>query len=76
VRICRQRKTSEKNNFLKSGKEVQKAHMRLARKKKHMPVFDLPGNRGNIGISDVLRANPRPERDRAIKEWSASVWEA
>jgi hypothetical protein len=59
-----------------SGKEVQIAHMRLARKKKQWPVFDLPAHRGNIDVSDVLRAKSGPERDRAIKEWSASVWEA
>ena len=50
--------------------------MRLAKKKKEWPVFDLPVYRGNKGVSDVLRAKPGPERDRAIKEWSASVWEA
>ena len=59
-----------------SGKEVQKAHMRLAKKKKQWPLFDLPAHRGNIGVTDVLRAKPGPQRDRAIKEWSASVWEA
>ena len=50
--------------------------MRLATKKKQWPVFDLPEYRGNIGVSDVLCAKPGPERDRAINEWSASVWEA
>ena len=50
--------------------------MRLAKKKKQWPVFDLPAQRGNIGVSDVLRAKPGPERDRAIEEWSVSVWEA
>lgn len=59
-----------------SGKEVQKAHMRLAKKKKQWPLFDLPAHRGNIGVTDVLRAKPGPPRDRAIKEWSASVWGA
>jgi len=59
-----------------SGREVQEAHMRLAKNKKQWPVFDLPVHRGNIGISDVLHAKPGPERDRAIREWSASVWEA
>jgi len=33
-----------------SGKEIQKAHMRLAKKKKQWPVFDLPAHRGNIGV--------------------------
>ncbi|MCZ7381786.1 MAG: DUF5946 family protein [Candidatus Methanoperedens sp.] len=59
-----------------SGKEVQKAHMRLAKKKRQWPVFDLPEHRGNIGVSDVLRAEVGLPRDRAINEWSASVWEA
>jgi len=59
-----------------SGKEVQKAHMQLAKKKRHWPVFNLPEHRGNIGVSDVLRAEVGPERDSAINEWSASVWEA
>jgi len=59
-----------------SGKEVQKAHMRLAKKKKQWPLFDLPANRGNIGVYNVLGTEPGPPRDRAIKEWSASVWEA
>lgn len=59
-----------------SGKEVQRAHMRLAKKKKQWHVFDLPAHRGIIGVYDVLHAKPGPERDRAIKEWSASVWEA
>jgi len=59
-----------------SGKQVQEAHMRLAKNKNQWPVFDLPAHRGNIGVSDVLRAKPGPARDCAIKEWSASVWEA
>jgi hypothetical protein len=59
-----------------SSKEVQKVHMRLAKKKQQWPVFDLPAYRGSIGVSHVLRAKPGPERDRAINEWSASVWEA
>jgi hypothetical protein len=59
-----------------SGKEVQIAHMRLAKKKQQWPIFDLPAHRGNIGVSYVLRAKPGPERDRAINEWSVSVWEA
>jgi len=29
-----------------------------------------------LAFSDVLRAKPGIKRDRAIREWSASVWEA
>ena len=59
-----------------TAKQVQEAHMRLAKNKKQWPLFDLPVHRGNIGVSDVLHAKPGHERDRAINEWSASVWEA
>ena len=33
-----------------SGKEVQRAHMRLAKKKRQWPVFDFPAHRGNIAL--------------------------
>ncbi len=59
-----------------SGKEVQKAHMQLAKKRKHWPVFDSPDQRGIITISDVLAAPPGRGRDDAIRKWCASVWEA
>ncbi len=59
-----------------SGKEVQKVHMQLAKKRKQWPVFDQPKQRGEVTISDVLAAPPGRERDEAIRIWCASVWEA
>jgi len=59
-----------------SGKDVQLAHMLLGRKKKPLPVFKLPLNRGLMTIDDVLMAPPGQERDKAINEWSVSVWQA
>ncbi len=59
-----------------SGKEVQKAHMQLAKKRKQWPVFDQPKQRGAVTVSDVLAASPGSERDEAIRKWCASVWEA
>jgi hypothetical protein len=59
-----------------SGREVQRAHMRLARHKKAWPQFRPPRDRGQIRVSDVLRASPGAERDRAIEDWAASVWQA
>jgi hypothetical protein len=59
-----------------SGKEVQKAHMQLAKKRKQWPVFDQPQARGALTVSSVLDAPPGPPRDEAIRKWCVSVWEA
>ncbi len=59
-----------------SGKEVQRAHMELARKRKRWPVFEQPERRGEMTVSDILGAPPGRERDEAIRKWCASVWKA
>ncbi len=59
-----------------TGKEVQMAHVKLAKHQKQWPKFDLPEHRGDIRISDVITAPDGPERDETIRKWSASVWEA
>jgi hypothetical protein len=59
-----------------SGKQVQRAHMRLAARRKQWPEFDLPKQSGDVTIADVLDAPAGPERDKMIHKWCASVWEA
>ena len=59
-----------------TGREVQLAHVRLARTRRSWPTFPLPADRGDVAIHDVLAAEPGPERDNAIEAWSASVWRA
>ncbi len=59
-----------------SGREVQLAHMRLARRKERWPRFPLPRDRGSVCVGDVLVVPAGPERARAISDWCASVWEA
>ena len=59
-----------------SGRDVQKAHMRLARVKRQWPPIPLPRDRGFVTALDVLQAAEGPERDRAIDDWCRSVWEA
>jgi hypothetical protein len=59
-----------------SGKQVQRVHMLLARRKHHWPSIPLPVNRGAITPVDVMQAAAGPERDRAIDAWCVSVWEA
>ena len=59
-----------------TGKQVQLAHMTLARHKREWPTFALPKRRGEITIADVLSEPAGPRRDTKIREWCASVWEA
>jgi hypothetical protein len=59
-----------------TGRAVQRAHMRLARKRRKWPTFDAPAERGGITAVDVMSSPPGPERDQAIEDWCAVVWEA
>jgi hypothetical protein len=59
-----------------TGKQVQQAHMALARHKTTWPVFPLPAHRGRMTAVDVMNAPAGAARDEAIHRWSASVWEA
>jgi hypothetical protein len=59
-----------------TGKQVQKAHMQLARHRRQWFRPPLPDYRGAIAVSDVLAAAPGPQRDAMIHNWCVSVWEA
>ena len=59
-----------------TGKQVQRAHMLLARHRKSVPRFELPDTRGEITVMDVMRLAAGPQRDAMIDTWCASVWEA
>jgi hypothetical protein len=59
-----------------TGKQVQLAHMALARRKRDWPKFDLPESRGEITVADVLTEPAGPGRDAKIREWCDSVWQA
>ena len=58
-----------------TGRQVQRVHMELARKKPDWPRFTLPKDRGAMTAFDVMKSPEGAERDRAIHEWCASVWE-
>ena|SRR5437868_7833724 len=57
-----------------SGKQVQRAHMKLARSKQSWRTLMLPCERGSITAIDVVAAAEGAERDDAIRTWCASVW--
>ena len=59
-----------------TGKEVQQAHMQLAKNKNSLPDINLPVKRGDITATDVLKTEAGEDRDRMIKAWCVSVWEA
>jgi hypothetical protein len=59
-----------------SGREVQRAHTKLARRRKSWPKFDKPEHLGGISVSDVMSAPPGRPRDEAIESWCAAVWAA
>jgi hypothetical protein len=59
-----------------SGRQVQRAHIMLAKRSRHWPTFPLPEHRGAMTVIDVMAAPAGPERDRAIDAWCVSVWDA
>jgi hypothetical protein len=59
-----------------TGRQVQQAHMRLAKRSKQWPPFDPPAHRGILTVADGLRASPGSERDKALIQWATSVWTA
>ena len=59
-----------------SGRQVQQAHIQLARTKRVWPTFVLPEDRGTVTALDVMAAPAGAARDTAIDTWCASVWNA
>jgi hypothetical protein len=59
-----------------SGRQVQRAHTQLARRKHSWPTFALPVDRGSMTALDVMQAAEGSERDRTIRAWCQSVWAA
>jgi Family of unknown function (DUF5946) len=59
-----------------SGRQVQAAHGRFARRAKRWPRFDPPPHAGTLTVADVLRAQPGADRDTMLRRWGMSVWEA
>jgi len=59
-----------------TGRQVQRAHMALARRPRVWPSFALPEERGAVTAVEVMAVAAGPERDRAIDRWCASVWAA
>lgn len=59
-----------------TGRQVQRVHMALARRRREWPSFPLPPERGSLTAAHVMAATAGTARDRAIDAWCASVWAA
>lgn len=59
-----------------NGRQVQRVHTVLARRKRPLPSLDIPESRGVLSMEDVLDAAPGPERNHRIEAWCQSVWDA
>jgi hypothetical protein len=59
-----------------SGRQVQKVHTALGRRKRAWPIVDLPNDRGAVTVADVLAASAGLQRDKAIDAWCECVWNA
>jgi hypothetical protein len=59
-----------------TGRQVQLAHIKMAERRKKWPAFELPEQRGDITITDVLKVPPGQQRDKMIRKWCESVWES
>jgi hypothetical protein len=58
-----------------TGRQVQLAHMKIAKTKKDWPRLDPPRQRAVLTVMDVLHAGTDEEKDAMIRKWMAAVWE-
>ena len=59
-----------------TGRQVQRAHMQMAKRRKTWPRVALPLERGRITIADVIQAERGEPLDLAIHDWCVAVWQA
>src|SRR5213079_3799297 len=57
-----------------TGRQVQRAHMRLGTPRRSWPRFPLPRTRAATTVREVMAHPPGAERDQAIDAWCAAVW--
>lgn len=56
-----------------SGRQVQRAHMLLAKTAKQWPLWNLPEEKASLTVLDVLNA-PEHERPDMLRKWGRTVW--
>jgi len=59
-----------------TGRQVQRAHMEMARKRKHWSAPPIPQRESaEIYVGDVVAAPPGTERNAMIRRWCQAVWQ-
>lgn len=58
-----------------TGRQAQRAHMFLGRRRQEWPRFQPPVDCGTVTVADVLAAGENG-RNEALRRWAASVWAA
>ena len=59
-----------------TGKQVQQAHMRIAKIRKDWPRLEPTGRPASLTVIDVLKTPDGSEKDIMIRLWMAGVWES
>jgi hypothetical protein len=59
-----------------TGKQVQRVHMRLVKRRRDWPRLTPPRDTGSITAAEVLAAAAGVERDEMMLQWCAAVWHA
>ena len=59
-----------------TGRQVQLAHVKIARKRKVWPRLEPPRQQAVLTVIDVLLAGTDGEKDTMIREWMAAVWDS
>jgi hypothetical protein len=57
-----------------TGKQVQRAHMQIAKLRKDWPRLEPPSLLASINVLDVLQAPDGDGKDAMIRRWMAAVW--
>ena len=58
-----------------TGRQVQRAHMQLARYRRPWVAPLIPEQHAAIGVAEVLSAPPGAERNAMIRRWCEAVWQ-
>jgi hypothetical protein len=59
-----------------TGKQVQQAHMRIAKIRRDWPRLEPPVQAATLTIMDVLAAADGAGKDTMIRKWMIAVWDS
>jgi ABC-type protease/lipase transport system fused ATPase/permease subunit len=61
-------------SLVSPGKQVQRVHTLLSKRKYNWPSLQLPNKPYSLTVHDVLKEKPGKNRDAMLKEWMRDVW--